>query len=1767
MLRTYDVNNQSDIYPRLTSKFAEITQLNEQQIQYLPAISDGGSTAHIISLQTAQKLIERGIIPKIIPIEPGVMSVLFGKSEATEPVIGEIMTNGILKRVLVVKDIATTLISESSLTNVGVIFLKDDTSILGLYKGRVVLRGERNPDALEGSIEQLWNIDLATLFQEPSLDIVDHSNFDKNNNKEEMYMSLTSFLNVYKKSDKNVTNFSNNDNNGMYKSEQIYISGQTKEEPSSTHSFSARPQYTQPQVREARRWISNCNNTPAEAIAKAVDAQAWSNIPPDITGDIFREIGARRDNLPYLLTHSQRNHPGGSGIRSNIPGEVIHMDIQGKLEVDPATHATFLLIILDECSLWGKAYAIKNKFNSRDAVMLWNIEMRSYGRKTTKVRTDFASEVTNDFLRDINKQLAVQDRLEILISFKRYPETVDTGIQVDKAAPEEYAKLFERTWQTYKKAIANAMLNQRSLNKNYYQFAAMDVIDRRNGLLNSTHPTMTPMQQVTGRKPDANQMTAFRYGGLGITPRIGQSNKISETNFELVCVVASPQMRPGLFLVLREGTKVPVIRGDVRPILEHDLRKTPEQWDALKPKFDKHGRMTHFESAVNTIFSLDDLLQQYRGIQHSGPDKLTSKQRDALDIYKGRVGKGGAISIQNNRQESGRTMRSDSMKSSQSLPLPEHVVRNALSSSGATTSIESNTSQADIVCLPTPTINANGTLSPGTSNLDSVSNESSQSGSSDIEEGDSNDKKIEDSVVEDETDTTDNDKVPIYWSANYLETITPGTNPNCNPNSKEDRHIFNSSGIQHTFKARVVRTDANPTLSQIMKSERLQIKWSPSIREFIDEGLKSGIHRFISHEDIFSGGHKYIPHVNVFDTKRNGTLKYRLTPDGSCEPVSDFLDGSLASSGIDSPALNQLIAHGASFGMAFSSSDVAGAFPNHNWMDDEAVKNPRKVYTRLSAFQSGTGQEEFLEFLTVTNGFRDASAIWEEIYARAIFKWGGIRSVVCRALYYKHDGNEGFMAVGAYVDDSAKMRTRNEEGTIMHKELSKILVDAGFKMKDKELDEHEEGIDFAGRLIKNVSNEYGTGIALTQPSMHIKIQEFLKEMREDDTDKNWMPISNGWTPLMAAQGMKSNIERISPTIFLSLLGMVLWTNQTAIRGPVPSILSSYSRNPGKLDFECLVAAAKHFLATSHIPLVYYRDLSNADIREPANQHAYVDAGETGETDGSGRKSIIIKYGTPGTPSGGIIISTNKVKHSNSTPADEAEALADAIGRIITTRAISEEFAGLRKNAYDTEEILSGSPNPTAIYIGGEMADCVNSTETDDTDCIVRTQTVRRLQMRKVQFPTVVFEDNEIVAKIANADGTIKIAGLRSALRQFGAIHRATKDGVIKVVKIASQNNLSNQLSKLPSSQLAHALGLEGMVGKSPQMDEFRALAIAKFGKTSKATSHQSTTPMTDQKQKNIAMVAIPAWTQSTSKGVSHLHQKSGYFAAHLQQPTDNNVQQPTDNKLKAGIGYITAVAAISAKATNYSAEYLLRALPDPQSTSTEEADAWNVLVQSNSNINANPTETEFFERKIAAKGSMQIQIHMVHTQKELEDLEQLQRDLTLHIARNKVILSASNNNKRGIDNSVRESQRRREERRRDEEKVIRQGVRFLAISSSEEYVDPSITDDMKKQRKNEKNSNRQHLDTIEDTRSSTQISVIPFVTFEQSIKNQESAEVFNSKLESSSSSKVNLFESSVLTKKTQQGIDKLHQPKSKGSKINKKNKKLLAHQRKLGSMN
>jgi hypothetical protein len=280
--------------------------------------------------------------------------------------------------------------------------------------------------------------------------------------------------------------------------------------------------------------------------------------------------------------------------------------------------------------------------------------------------------------------------------------------------------------------------------------------------------------------------------------------------------------------------------------------------------------------------------------------------------------------------------------------------------------------------------------------------------------------------------------------------------------------------------------------------------------------------KFISDEEVRVGGYKFLPHVSVLNTKRDGTLKYRVAPDGGKEPISDFVPGSLSSSGIDSPSFNFLMAYGAHHNMAASFSDVKQAYPWHNRWDDEACKNPRRVYIRLTAFQSGTGKEENLELLTATNGLRDASAIFEGINARMLFAWGARRSIVHRGLFFRHEGNNSLMVVGTYVDDSAELRSRDEGGKKMLQELEKAREVAGFQMKVRQLDDHPEGIDFAGRLIKPFVNKYGQGYALTQPSMHTKITECFEELGfKIKEEVNWLPVSSEWSPIVVAQGLEA----------------------------------------------------------------------------------------------------------------------------------------------------------------------------------------------------------------------------------------------------------------------------------------------------------------------------------------------------------------------------------------------------------------------------------------------------------------------------------------------------------------------------------------------------------------------------------------------------------------------------------------------------------------------
>jgi hypothetical protein len=235
-----------------------------------------------------------------------------------------------------------------------------------------------------------------------------------------------------------------------------------------------------------------------------------------------------------------------------------------------------------------------------------------------------------------------------------------------------------------------------------------------------------------------------------------------------------------------------------------------------------------------------------------------------------------------------------------------------------------------------------------------------------------------------------------------------------------------------------------------------------------------------------------------------------------------------------------------------------------------------------------------------------------------------------------------------------------------------------------------------------------------------------------------------------------------------------------------------------------------------------------------------------------------------------------------------EALASVIGRLHMTRTISEEFA--------------------------ETELAVNSTETDgDTDCIVRNQTIRRTASPfNRSFPTEVFEDNAIVVKIAKGDGRGKLGRMRSALRLIGAIHRGIHDKIIDVVQIDTLDNASNHMSKLTYSPLKHAKGLEGVVGKSQEMVEYKAIVIGKFGKK----LHPIVNSSSSTEQNYLAFAALPDWTKSTSAHVLQLLKNKGLYAAQFNQSYEVYSNNSSHEKNLSGIGFVVGKQSSSERHTS-----------------------------------------------------------------------------------------------------------------------------------------------------------------------------------------------------------------------------------------------------------
>ena len=1563
-------------------------------------IADGGCMGVIISRVTHDRLCQAGDIQQMeLPSRP--MAIGFGTTQdgTQEVVVGAVSRPGFLIDViLVVQDIAATLIGDDVFTDKGILLLKDAFSILYVYNTSVLATARRVPQTGEGT---LWLMDFPALcrIRDPRL----------STRQTATLASVSKQIGLGTESC-----MEDGDQDLDMDDGPVVFKPAGAEDPAERCAFAARRErFPQQSVRLAERVIARSKIGPL-TLAKIVAVQAWKGLPESLSPSLIKGVAERREDIPYTLTHSKSTHALGSGIPPQL-GTVMYMDIWGKYPVG-SNGVCFIAQLGDAFCSWGKLYALKGKDALQGAMKRFWTLAKGYGHEYKKVYSDCAGEVKDQFLA-----AAASMKLQVL-----------------KAAPEQFGVgPAERNTQTLLQEMAWRLLAQENLSDQHYFYAGVDALEARNACLNGSDPTKTPEEQFTGKPPEYVQRTAFAFGALAaskvIGPRTATEVGVAPPGFELVCVVVSPNSTPGRHWVLQQGKKTPVIRRDLKRVGQPIVLRTKEEWAKLRPVFSPEGELLTFHSPAKKDFSLSDLMAAAEartadpvglpdseltgyvrrdGTLHPFPQPRRS-QRTVSDLAEPNAVQtarllqsmtpGGARA----RGASGSTSggSSGSTGPSGSVGIPD------LTQMFATAGDET-----EVVCLP------------------------SESEVLEAEEADmlaSNTPQIDD----------EDDEPIMYWGmhAKKLSLAAKATKVSF------DEIMEYGDTLQHAFDAFLTPTLVNsafavrsaptphtgpPTMSKVMASQELRDKWAPSMRLFIDTGLEEGGHYYITPEQVKSGEYTPLPHVNVFDEKRirlgesTPKLKYRLAPDGSHEKREDFLPGSIETAPAGNEQVLHIISMAAALDLQLSKEDDKNAFPRHNAVSDPAVKNPRRLCTWLNGWQTGDGVGRYLAFATLTNGLRDASAIFDEIKTRELLLLGFKRTGAHRSVYYKNDGLGGFMVLAVIVDDSVTARSRNSQGQAMYRELQLHMAQKGFQVVSEQLDDCPQGITFAGMDVRKFTNGRGSGLAVTMRAMVEPVKESVEAfesvcpgVRADDQAVR-LPMTAGWTPLAAAQAMRSGENRAPVLPFLKLAGQLLWVESVAPRSCIPSVMCSFSRSPGMAEWACLVEAARYFLATSHLPLMFYRDPQAIErgVNVPMRQHAYVDAGAPDSVNGVGRMAHMFKMGEPGTDSGGYIFYTRQIVEGASTIADETTALAACIPRVLGARLLSEELAGQRCDPYDTHH-TPGQFKPTVAFVDATLAHALVSTETGDTDCPVRTQSMLRVQRddarvaarisaRSDQLPTTVFSDSLMVVGIVHLDGKLRQKNTRSLLRQFGSVHQAQRDGHIAAVHVKSGENLINPLSKLPQGPLAQANGLEGMLGKSDEMDAYLQEVRQRLGKQGRGASQ--------------AMVAAsPEWLTSLNPGVASTPLMMVF--SHKQQDGEDVqpplLRHPADMRglgagpdpivprrytgrsrkyaLMAGLALPDEPFESEATDRDYSAEYSALGIPDPVSVEGVR------LCQRNTESNVDRALAGQVERLILAHHGTSVQLSGIDSLEDLKSWEDHQQYLLEQNAKRAVSLTTA----------------------------------------------------------------------------------------------------------------------------------------------------------------
>ena len=1414
------------------------------------AVSDRGTTRSVISMAHAKGLRERGVISHINWKQPGDRCevMVFGKSEAQEKVVATIDGRGLLSTVAVVENLEAPLIADTDFTRHGIVIFEDDTAIIGIRNGELIFRGQRNPSATEGTADQLWLLDLDHLLDQPAPRIL---------GKGEKAMTAEDVLAVL----------------------------QGSRAPPTQPSFAgtAKLRFPAAGVRQARLAVKNFNNMAPRTLSNTLQVGAWSNIPADFDVRILEEIAQRRDNPAFLAAHDRQEHRVGSGVDTTEPGRRCSFDVQGQWP-QATFGATFFGAFVDAATGWGMGAGMSTKKAMAAALGVYMSTMISHGLTVKEAVCDCASEVGQGFADQATEAFHQLRR--------QWFEEVATTMQLKiiKMAPEQQQRNFvERYVQTWKRDAACALISQANLSVKHWPLVLCDAIQRRNCLVCSKHPTMTPHERITGRPPDFKQMTRFSFGALASCPRMVPDKGLLTTNFEIVAVVGCPPDGHGDFAVLRQGSTRPCIRSDLKAVNEWELDRPEADWNKLKGVFDSDGRVRGFVSGTEEDFTMDQLMRDFdrRNLSSPTPESEHAKQLQLQPVVAGRITADGTFSSTSPRERRVGTLRSSTLQEAASPPHPVAVVAPTHWNPRSAPATDPD----ELIILPTPpnVTEMESSSSSTVAETEATGDEADLSGQGGGKEDDDNpgyeradfagtltEQHLHDALIPSFTDTFGYAPTrggDLEWIATTRQILgraptraellasTRGISqgvyslPQGGEDEETARTCFATTGRLPTAadwrdadlraaaggfpyyvsKVRVVRTADNPSANQIERCPDLQSKWGPSIRRLIDRGIEQGFHRWLTDEEVASGQWKFLDPIWVHTTKDNGEQKTRLAPHGGQEADSTFAPHSLSASCPSMDAIKYTLAVAAYHDMRTVVSDVKDAHPKHNRLDDPACINSRNVAVWLTAFQAGSDRPRALGFLSITNGLRDAGNVFGTIATRTLLRAGFKRSSADPELFHQQRGDQGLSLVVKQVDDILKVFSRDAEGDAMETDLLAAEKDAQWTMTGHALDEapSEEGVEFCGIRVRKYDHQGQTGLALSQQRQLARLDKLVAEEAAEGRQSSnvhpvWSPVPPTWNAVASA----ACPERAQQEPFARTMGALQWMSHTAMQSPASSILSGKTGNPSVMDRNF-----QHQLLHYHtgpareVELHFARGPLTADRRVVLEQHGYVDVGDCRAPDGSLQKAWGIKLGPAGFATGCYSWRSTKTKMATTVPAGELEALNDVLKYLMKWRMASEEIAGLRDDPRLTATRLTDSAPPTWLATSRDVVTDGQWRDGGVWGCPVRAAWHRRF-VGVPAPPSVIHCDNQAVtnAAIRGVGPSTKVRGLTGQLRELLNLHNHVERGLILPIETASEDNIVDALSKLPRSNVSHWKGLEGLMGPSPKLTRLLAEITQRFGR-------------------------------------------------------------------------------------------------------------------------------------------------------------------------------------------------------------------------------------------------------------------------------------------------------------------------------------------------